>query len=71
MRADSQSTTADLKLASYSALSALIQNSCPNSADVTFKYLIPVLQELEKTIGEGLGKDKKNIETQDYLCSIL
>ena len=71
MRQDAQTTTADVKLASFSALSALIQHSCPNSADVTFKYLLPVLTELQNTIKKELAKDKKTIETQDYLCSIL
>jgi hypothetical protein len=52
-------TGVDLALASFTALSALIQHSCPNSNDVIFSKLVPLLQQIELTFDHSKFPEHK------------
>lgn len=49
-RDDAYENSVDLALASFTALSSLAENCCENSNAALYNYLIPVLQEIEKTM---------------------
>ena len=72
-RPDHSQCSVDLALASFTAISELCENSCDNSSDALYNFLIPILQLLEQTSNPELftfGEEKAK-EFQDYLSGVL
>jgi hypothetical protein len=72
-RTDYQENEADLALASFTALSTITEGSGPETYDILYAMLIPVLQLLEKTLTTDVQVygDKKAKQYQDYLGGLL
>jgi hypothetical protein len=70
-RTDYEGTSADLALASFTALSSLCENAAPDSYIVLFDMLNPVLQLISDTLNPNNFGEKKVKELQDYLSGLL
>ena len=70
-RSDFEGTSSDLALASFTALSALCEAAGPESNDILYAMLIPILQQLEQTLVPGKFSEKQGKEFQDYLGGLL
>ena len=72
-RNDFDSSTADLTLASFAALSAVCEGAGEEINDTLYAMLIPVLQLLEKTLTTDVVQygEKRAKDFQDYLGGLL
>jgi hypothetical protein len=61
-RTDFEGTSADLALASFTALSALCENAAPESYPIMFNMLVPVLGLIEETLTPTRYSEKKSKE---------
>lgn len=72
-RKDYEDTETDLALASFTALSTITEGCGPETYDILYAMLIPVLQLLEKTMTTDIQvyNEKKAKQFQDYLGGLL
>lgn len=70
-RTDSEGSSVDLTLASFSALSSLCEKAGHSSNDVLYNMLVPTLQLIEQTLQPEKIGDKKSQELQNYLAGLL
>lgn len=57
-RQDFQGSGVDLTRTSYVTMTAVVQNSCASTNDVTYELLIPTLQKLERTLDTDLNPER-------------
>lgn len=70
-RTDYDVQSADLSLASFSALSTCCEKAGSNSHDVLYSMLIPILQLIEQTLAPEKIHDKRNKDLQNHLFGLL
>lgn len=68
-REDFHGTGIDLIQSSYVALTALVQSSSKDQADMVYQLMIPILQKLEASLAGGPSEKANHL--QDLLCGLL
>lgn len=69
-RQDFQGTGTDLTRTSYVTMTAVVQNSCASTNEVTYELLIPTLQKLERTLDAELNPERATY-LQEILCGLV